>query len=77
MITYRIGNRVYYWVWLRPDRLICRNTHTNTNTNTQGENGGGRENSDNNRKGPGGERERLVTYEEVIEMGRKAGDDNE
>ena len=20
--TYRIGNHVYYWVWLRPDRLI-------------------------------------------------------
>ena len=20
--TYRIGNHVYYWVWLRPDRLM-------------------------------------------------------
>ena len=30
-ITYRVGNRVYYWVWLRPDRLLCKtrkNTHT-------------------------------------------------
>ena len=27
--TYRIGNRVYYWVWLRPDRLFnVKNTHT-------------------------------------------------
>ena len=24
MTTYRIGNHVYYWVWLRPDRLIWR-----------------------------------------------------
>ena len=22
--TYRIGNHVYYWVWLRPDRLMWR-----------------------------------------------------
>ena len=24
MTTYRIGNHVYYWVWLRPDRLMRR-----------------------------------------------------
>ena len=22
--TCRIGNHVYYWVWLRPDRLMCK-----------------------------------------------------
>ena len=25
--TYRIGNHVYYWVWLRPDRLMWRKQH--------------------------------------------------
>ena len=28
--TYRIGNRVYYRVWLRPDRFKWRNIHTHT-----------------------------------------------
>ena len=27
--TYRIGNHVYYWVWLRPDRLMWRKQNNN------------------------------------------------
>ena len=29
--TYRIGNHVYYWVWLRPDRLMWRKQQQPTN----------------------------------------------
>ena len=29
-VQYRIGNHVYYWVWLRPDRLMWRTTTTTT-----------------------------------------------
>ena len=35
-VHYRIDNRVYFWVWLRPDRLMWR---THTHTHAQGAQG--------------------------------------
>ena len=33
-VQYRIGNHVYYWVWLRPDRLVEEHNNNNLNVLT-------------------------------------------